>query len=152
MQEEFKRNGLNKQLSPNDFLLDINDAELIAKVKSGLSMSSAPPPTALNEIKARLDGGEALVNIIKSMEGKGIPAVYFAQVLEKLCTNLGKQCTKGIHDSTLEGVIKEDPKKLTLDVWFTSDSLGKYINILAALKEIRGEQSGKLRKWLWFLS
>ena len=146
MQEEFKRNGLNKQLSPNDFLLDINDAELIAKVKSGLSMSSAPPPTALNEIKARLDGGEALVNIIKSMEGKGIPAVYFAQVLEKLCTNLGKQCTKGIHDSTLEGVIKEDPKKLTLDVWFTSDSLGKYINILAALKEIRGEQDASMKR------
>ena len=146
MQEEFKRNGMNKQLSPNDFLLDINDAELIAKVKSGLSMSSAVSPAALDEIKARLDGGEALVKIIKSMEGKGIPAVYFAQVLEKLCANLGKQCTEGIHDSTLEGVIKEDPQKLTLDVWFTSNALSEYIQILGGVRKIREVQDARAKR------
>lgn len=146
MQEEFKRNGLNKQFSPNDFLLDINDAELIAKVKSGLSMSLAVSPAALDEIKARLDGGEALAKIIQSMQGKGIPAVYFAQVLEKLCANIGKQCTEGIHDSTLEGVIKEDPKKLTLDVWFTSNALSEYIQILGGVRKIREVQDARAKR------
>ena len=150
MQEEFKRRGVNMPLSPSDFLLDINDAELIAKVKSGLLISSAPPPAALDEIKARLDGGEALVKIIKSMQGKGIPAVYFGQVLEKLCANLGKQCTEGIHDSTLPGVIDEDtkegPKKLTLDVWFTSNSLSEYIQILNGVRKIREIQDARAKR------
>jgi len=145
-QEELKRNGLNTPLSPADYLLDINDADLITKVKSGLAKTMAVSPASLDEIKARLDGGEALVKIIQSMQGKGIPAIYFGQVLEKLCAPLGNQCREGIHDSTLDGVISEDPKKLTLDVWFTSDSLNKYITILGGVRRIREEQDANMKR------
>ena len=146
LQEVLRHNGFYALPSATDFLLDINEADLIPKVKSGLTKTIAVSPSALDEIKARLDGGEALVKIIQSIQGKGIPAVYFKQVLEKLCAKLDNQCEQGIHDATLEGVIDDDPKKLTLDVWFTSNSLSDYIQILNGVRKIRNDQDPRARR------
>ena len=69
-----------------------------------------------------------------------ITSVQIGQVSKKLCAKLGKQCTQGIHDSTLEGFIDADPKKLSVDVWFTSNSLSEYIQILGSVRKIRDVQ------------